>query len=203
MHAFLVSQNPLINDNPDVLHIRPENSIGIEEIRTVTTFLSRQPIQSAHNTVIVHQAHLLTLPAQNAFLKTLEEPPANSQIYLVTDFPHQLLPTILSRVQLIESFLSPEEKDTSTAEELLRRFLAVGIGERLELIDRQEYTRETALQFLSDLELVIHRDLSLSRIYPLVCSFRKYLVGNVNVRLVMDHFAIGLGQIHPASPGQN
>ena len=38
--------------------------------------------------------------AQNALLKILEEPPGNSEIYLVTDQPNQLLPTILSRVQI-------------------------------------------------------------------------------------------------------
>ena len=101
MHAFLIDSSKLTIDNSfDTLVIKPDISIGIEEVRQIQHFLSRKPTQSDHNTVVIYQAHLLTIPAQNALLKTLEEPPGNSQIYLVTDFPDQLLPTVLSRVQL-------------------------------------------------------------------------------------------------------
>ncbi|MEK7064310.1 MAG: hypothetical protein AAB973_01750, partial [Patescibacteria group bacterium] len=96
MHAFLIHQPPDFPDSPDTLKILPSPSIGIEEVRQIQKFLSRKPIRDDKNTVIVREAHLLTIPAQNALLKTLEEPPGNSLIYLITSSPYSLLPTVLS-----------------------------------------------------------------------------------------------------------
>jgi DNA polymerase-3 subunit delta' len=53
---------------------------------------------------IINSAHLMTKEAQNCFLKTLEEPKGNALIILISEYPHLLLPTILSRCQTIKFF---------------------------------------------------------------------------------------------------
>lgn len=80
-------------------------AIGIEAVREIERFLSLKVPGSdrpAHNRpVVIENAHLLTAEAQNALLKTLEEPPAGTFIILTAGSEQALLPTIRSRVQLI------------------------------------------------------------------------------------------------------
>ncbi|HUY85251.1 MAG TPA: hypothetical protein VMU97_01920 [Candidatus Dormibacteraeota bacterium] len=80
-------------------------AIGIETVREVERFLSLKVPgagKQAHNRpVIIENAHLLSTEAQNALLKTLEEPPAGTFIILTAASEQALLPTIRSRAQLI------------------------------------------------------------------------------------------------------
>jgi len=198
MHAFVVHQIDLPN-SPDTLNIVPDTSIGIDEIRQIQFFLSRKPTQSDHNTVVIHSAHLLTPPAQHALLKTLEEPPPGALIYLVTQTPDSLLPTILSRVQLIkQTFIkdSPTSTTLQKSKELLGELQKVGVGERLKILEDQEFTRETALEFLDELEYFLHQQISsglLSTInYELITQVRQYLRANCNLKLSLSHLAINL-----------
>ncbi len=76
-------------------------SIGIGSIRRIIETLSKQPYEGKRAVVILFEAHLATVEAQNAFLKLLEEPPPSAVLVLVTGFSDRLLPTILSRCQAI------------------------------------------------------------------------------------------------------
>ncbi len=193
MHSFLVSVAPNVPESPFTLHLFPEKTLGIDDIRQIRTFLSRKPPTGAHNSVIIHAAEKLTLPAQHAILKILEEPPAGSLIYLVTVFPDELLPTILSRVEIIDTE-TPAAKPTPSAEiaALINSLAAAKVGERLKLIDDQNFSRETALLFLDQLEFALHANHHLPLKYDLIYATRKYLLANVSVRLAMDNFALSL-----------
>jgi DNA polymerase-3 subunit delta' len=150
---------------------------------------------SPFNVVIIHQAEKLTLPAQHAILKTLEEPPGNSQIYLVTTEPESLLSTILSRVQVsqVSMYQSVDPASLKNSSEILQKLLsAKRVGEKLVIIDRAGFTRDTALEFLNHLELLMHQNLNLGLSYQLIVDTRKYLKANVNVRLALDSLALGL-----------
>ncbi len=190
MHSFLYPDLPPLPDSPDTLHIRPDKSISIEEVRTVHHFLSRRPVQSEHNTVIISHAHLLTLPAQHALLKTLEEPPGNSLIYLVTRFPDSLLPTILSRVQVVGSPNMPNLPNSPNDRALLEKLLQSGAGDRLALLDSQNFTRESFSAFLDQFEYYIHQNLiPLHHLFPLIHQSKKYLKSNCHLKLIIDNLA--------------
>jgi len=94
---------PLEND-PDTHLISPNKNgkIGIDKIRFLKKWLQRKPYQANKKIAIIQEAEKLTLPAQNAFLKTLEEPPAHSLLLLTTTNYHLLLPTVVSRCHLIK-----------------------------------------------------------------------------------------------------
>jgi DNA polymerase-3 subunit delta' len=84
--------------HPDFLVVSPEErQIRIEEIRTIDDALSFKPFEGRKKVVIVDEAEAMNLPAANAFLKTLEEPPEDSIIILVTSRPDLLPATIRSR----------------------------------------------------------------------------------------------------------
>lgn len=191
MHAFLVHQfdSP---DSPDTLKIYPETSIGIEEVRQIQSFLSKKPIQSPQNMVLIYDANLLTIPAQNALLKTLEEPPGNAKIYLITTHPDTLLSTILSRVQIINHTQESHPIDLSHTNDLLKQLFSAKIGERLQILESQEFTRELFLKFLDEVEYLIHTDLSLFQIYPILVNTRKYLKSNCNLKLCLAYLATNI-----------
>jgi len=88
--------------HPDFLLVLPEERlIRIEEIRMVDDALSYKPFEGRKKTVIVDDAETMNISAANAFLKTLEEPPEDSVIILVSSKPDMLPATIRSRCSRI------------------------------------------------------------------------------------------------------
>ena len=63
--------------------------------------MARLPVEGAHRVAIIEGAHRLNEDAQNALLKTLEEPPAGATLILCVDEPERLLPTVRSRVAVL------------------------------------------------------------------------------------------------------
>lgn len=78
-----------------------DKAIGIEEVRTIQRFMSRKTTGQGkiRRIVIVSDCHTMTIEAQNAFLKLLEEPPTDTVIILTIEPGYHLLPTVDSRVQ--------------------------------------------------------------------------------------------------------
>lgn len=83
--------------------------IRIEQIREITQFLSRPPLQASRSIVAIEDAHTMTEAAANALLKTLEEP-GRATLILIAPDADLLLPTLVSRTQrILFSRLSQEE----------------------------------------------------------------------------------------------
>jgi DNA polymerase III delta prime subunit len=78
----------------------PENP-GPLSIRSIIHFLRRRAFQSPWKVAVVADGHRLNQAAANAFLKTLEEPPPDTVIFLLTTGTEGMLPTILSRCQKV------------------------------------------------------------------------------------------------------
>jgi DNA polymerase-3 subunit delta' len=84
--------------HPDLMMIAPEDrQIKIDEIRLVDEALSFRPFEGRKKVVIVDDADTMNIAAANAFLKTLEEPPEDSVIILISSRPDRLPATIRSR----------------------------------------------------------------------------------------------------------
>jgi DNA polymerase-3 subunit delta' len=85
--------------HPDVITVEPGDlgSIKIEQIRDVIDRAGYRPFEGRRRVVIVDEADALVPAAQNALLKTLEEPPSASVFVLVSSMPDALLPTVRSR----------------------------------------------------------------------------------------------------------
>lgn len=103
----------LSGNHPDIRYVSHEkpNSIGIDDIRSqLVEDVEIRPYDSRYKIYIVDEAQKMTPQAQNAFLKTIEEPPEYAVIILLAENPDALLPTVLSRcVRLDLKPVSEEE----------------------------------------------------------------------------------------------
>ena len=111
---------------PDVLFLEPGDggSITIDQVREAVEQVGYRPFEGRRRVIVVDDADLLVPPAQNALLKTLEEPPARSQFVLVTARPDMLLDTVRSRCPRLRLGLL-------TVEEIVEVLTRGGIGERV------------------------------------------------------------------------
>jgi DNA polymerase-3 subunit delta' len=128
--GMLVGDEAAPLKHPDVHVAEPESKtrrITVEQVRDLERELQMRSLRGGRKVVVVFDADRLMEQAANAFLKTLEEPPRNSHIILVSSFPELLLETIISRC--IEIPLQPGvRRELSDRQrrlaELLRRYFA-------------------------------------------------------------------------------
>jgi len=104
------------NIHPDVFYVQTDKQeLSIDLIRQLQIWIQRGPYESTLKFGVIYDAHLMNLEAQNAVLKTLEEPPPYGKLILLTSAPDRFLPTILSRLQWVrlprteESLIDPDD----------------------------------------------------------------------------------------------
>lgn len=81
----------------NVFELDAASNNSVDDIRNLTEQVRIPPMNGKYKVYIIDEVHMLSQAAFNAFLKTLEEPPPQTLIILVTEQPSRLLPTILSR----------------------------------------------------------------------------------------------------------
>ncbi|SMP56500.1 DNA polymerase III subunit delta' [Anoxynatronum buryatiense] len=103
-HTCKSCRQVMAGSHPEFRWILPENpekdtSLSVETIRGLIKDIYLKPYESDWKIYVIPQAEIMTPQAQNALLKTLEEPPDHAVIVLATSRPETLLPTVLSRCQ--------------------------------------------------------------------------------------------------------
>ena len=99
--------------HPDVKYLKPEGpsqTIKIDHILKLQHEIYLKAFEGRKKVFIISSAERMTQEAANAFLKTLEEPPGEAVLILITSHPEKLLPTITSRCQLVRFNLISKEK---------------------------------------------------------------------------------------------
>lgn len=86
----------------NVIELDAASNNGVEYIRDLTEKVNFPPQFGKYRVYIIDEVHMLSTAAFNAFLKTLEEPPAHAKFILATTERHKIIPTILSRCQVFE-----------------------------------------------------------------------------------------------------
>ena len=131
------------NNHPDIIYVRHEKvSIGVEDIRRqVNADIHVKPYKGPYKIYIIDEAEQLTEQAQNALLKTIEEPPGYALIILLATNIEVLLPTILSRSvvlnlkpieeQKIKEFLMLNHNIPDYMAEMAAKFSGGNIGKAI------------------------------------------------------------------------
>jgi DNA polymerase-3 subunit gamma/tau len=96
-------------EDVDVLEIDGASNRGIDEIRSLRSNAAVRPSRCRYKIYIIDEVHMLTMPAFNALLKTLEEPPGHVKFIFCTTDPQKIPITVLSRCQRFD--FSPVQTD--------------------------------------------------------------------------------------------
>ncbi len=86
----------------NVYELDAASNNSVEDIRSLVDQVRIPPQAGKYKVYIIDEVHMLSLSAFNAFLKTLEEPPAYAKFILATTEKHKIIPTILSRCQIFD-----------------------------------------------------------------------------------------------------
>lgn len=142
----------LSGNHPDLIYVSHDkpNSIGVDDIRTqINDTIMVRPYSSYHKVYIVDEAEKMTQQAQNALLKTIEEPPSYAIIILLTTNQEAFLPTILSRcVQLklkplkdfvVKSYLTESMQVPEADAEVYAAFARGNLGKAISIASSEEF----------------------------------------------------------------
>lgn len=173
-------------NHPDTLYLKAGEKLGIAEARKIKEHFSLKPYSAKGRTVVIEDISVMTIEAQNALLKTIEELPAEAVFLMGTSSDASILPTILSRCKIIRlQATGNRQQDQEDIEKLLN----ATIEQRFELIEKTK-NRE---QLLTELVSYFHQHVA---DYP---SFTKKLLEaekwarqNVNIRAILEYLMLEL-----------
>ncbi len=153
---FNISQS----QNPDFFHEKYD-TLTIDESRKIREIHEAKSFLADSKRIFVIETNSITHEAQNSLLKIFEEPHEHTHFFLIMPSPHVLLPTLRSRLMIIENRIDRED-----SEENLKRaqsFLKMSKKERVDFVDRiaediseERATKNDALEFLGSLEKVLY-----------------------------------------------
>lgn len=150
-------------NHPDIIWVTHEkpNSISVDDIREqVNHTIAIKPYQSPYKIYIIDRAETMTVQAQNALLKTIEEPPEYAVILLLTENAQALLPTINSRCvilklrnikdTLIKKYLMEKLEIPDYKADVCTAFAQGNVGRAIMLANSEHFNeiKEEAVQLL-------------------------------------------------------
>ena len=171
-------------NHPDIIRVTHEkpNSISVDDIREqINNTIMIKPYQGPYKIYIIDHADIMTPQAQNALLKTIEEPPKYAVIMLLTENAETLLPTITSRCvmlklryikdTLIKKYLMETMEIPDYKAEICTAFAQGNMGRAIMLANSEHFNeiRDEAIQLLK----YIH-EMELSEIVQAVSRITKY-----------------------------
>ena len=181
-------------NDPDIHIITPEKEkkekITIDQIRKLKEVLSASPKNHDAHLIIFEDAEKLTIEAQNAFLKTLEEPSSPSFFIFETDFPSLLLETIHSRtVEVALKSRENEQKEQDTLD--LNQLKSLTLAKKFSLAQKKGINKQVAIDFLNSLKRSIHLELKSNLASPIstekVEETKSKINSNTNSRLALEN----------------
>lgn len=152
----LILNGDLNREYVDIINYRPSKaSFGVDDVREIIDEVNKKPFEGDKKVIIIHQGNKLTIQAQNALLKTIEEPPTEVYIIILCESLELILDTIKSRCEIYKltpltkeelyKYIAIKGYDYSEEEKASAIAFSEGIPGR---IDR--YFSDTELQELRD-----------------------------------------------------
>jgi replication-associated recombination protein RarA len=184
-----------IGESIDNFFVDTKEKISIDTIRDIKKFLKNKPYQNTHKIIYINSAHLLTPQAQNSLLKTLEEPPNNSLIFLVTTNVDKLLPTVVSRCQIVKDNHPPQKNSSKNEfEEIKKELKKLNPGQIISLAGKYAYPKTKAKLICQDAIYSLESSLKQSPTAKIAANLNLAhdtylrLENNVDPKLSLEHF---------------
>lgn len=157
-------------NHPDIVYVQHQkNGIGVDDVREqMVDDIQIKPYDGGYKIYIIDEAELMTLAAQNAILKTIEEPPAYAVIMLLTTNEEAFLPTILSRCitlklkpledKLVKKYLMVNKGVSDYDADVCASFARGCIGRALELASSEDFMEMRkkvlhVLKYINDMDI--------------------------------------------------
>lgn len=211
MHSFLIASknkktaHDYIKGLCDMEKIDPididmqifEKAMGIEDVRNIQKKILLRPFKGKTKAVVIDAYESITTEAQNALLKVLEEPPANTIIIIATSKKELLLPTIISRCKIIlleDEKIDLKNEDIAQLDNSLAVVLNGKIGDKLKAAQDIAKNKETAV-WLEKMAIFARQKLVENYNNPKYLKFLKSLQEtyavvkstNVNHRIALEN----------------
>ncbi|EJO5346134.1 DNA polymerase III subunit delta' [Clostridium botulinum] len=167
----------------DIIEFKITNkkSIGIDDIRNLIEEINKKPVEGYKKVILIYKAELITEVAQNAFLKTIEEPPNGVYIILLCENMDRMLETIKSRCEIfklnrlkhdeIKKFI--KNKYNNIKEEVLNSAIAFSDG----IPGKAEgFIEDESLKHIRNMSLGILNDLKALNNYNYLIKYEKFLM---------------------------
>lgn len=189
-HSCIQTRN---KNQPDIIWVSHEkpNSIGVEDIRSqVNGDMQIKPYSSPYKIYIINEADKMTVQAQNALLKTIEEPPEYGIILLLSENANRLLPTILSRCVVlnlkpvaddkIRKYLMEELQIPDYKADLSLAFAQGNVGRAVKLATSENFNeiKEAALHLLKHIREM--------EIYEIIAALKEITNYKLNINDYLD-----------------
>lgn len=183
----------LSGNHPDLIYVTHEKpaSIGVDDIREqINDTIMVRPYSSYYKVYIVDEAEKMTVQAQNALLKTIEEPPAYAVIMLLTTNPDAFLPTILSRCvhlklkplkdEVVKGYLTQNIGVEESLAEIYAAFARGNLGKAMHLAESEDFK----LMYSEILRMLKHlKDADISELLDYIHKFKD---DNLDIRECLD-----------------
>lgn len=183
----------LSHNQPDIVYISHEkpNSIGVEDIRgQINNDIGIKPYSSPRKIYIMNEGEKMTPQAQNALLKTLEEPPEYAVIFILTDNVEALLPTIISRCvvlnmkpvsdNLVKKYLMEELGVPDYKANICVAFARGNIGKAKLLASSEEFEK------VKDEAITLVKYINVMEINEIVKAIKKIMEYKLDVNDYLD-----------------
>lgn len=186
----ILDEKGVKNPHPDCLYFPSDSKLGILQARKIKNHFAFKSFTGNITSCVLEDASNLTIEAQNALLKTLEELPEDALFILGADSDSKLLPTVLSRCQIVKLHFLGRGGEEKIYQEDLERLINADLPERFEFIEKLKEKEE----FLKFMIFYFHKGLTLHPGGVGTQKFIKELIAaeewakhNVNIRAILEY----------------
>ncbi|MBI4065779.1 hypothetical protein HY412_01115 [Candidatus Kaiserbacteria bacterium] len=188
-------------NNPDIVVLH-YGLLSVEDARRVSEIVASAPFAGEHKVVIIATSRAYH-EAQNALLKIFEEPPKGTYLFLVLPSLGGLLPTLRSRVQILNNSAPRQGSGRQKIAEPAEQFLVASKEKRIAMIkkltsgkdeEEKRENREEALVIVNGIEAIAYRSLTSVENTALlsdIATLRGYLYDrSAPVKMILEHLSL-------------
>lgn len=190
-----------VHGNSDFIQ-RAYQNLTIDDARELKSLAEIKPITAEGKRIFIIATNAITIEAQNALLKILEEPASYVHFFLILPSAHLLLPTVKSRLSIVATD-SRADESAATALTEAKKFLALSTPKRLEYIKslveditKEKKTKQQAIDFLNDVQQVIYQSgdiKSVTKPLEAIETARRYINDRApSVKMLLEYVALSI-----------
>lgn len=186
-------------NHPDLLYFPYDSKLGVEQAKKIKGHYSLKPYSAKGRIVVLEDGGQLTIEAQNALLKTIEELPKEALFIIGAHSDAKFLPTILSRCEIIY-IQNPTSQANPTSEvgyEDIEKLLNSTIEQRFEFIEKlkekEEFLHALIKYFHRQLQASTHPRPGLERLNQFLKELlqaEQWADHNVNIRAILEYLML-------------